>query len=387
MTHDVEAAVALAHRLSADLIPLLKRWVEVNSFTDNVAGVNAVGDLLAEAFAIDGLSLQRIVGDGCGDHLFWRTTGWDRRPDARTVLIGHHDTVFPPGTFDSWVVDGALLRGPGVLDMKGGLLVIRTAMCALAEIGALDELALGVVSVGDEETGSTDSRRHLEEFARGARQALVFEAGRTRDQIITQRKGTGKLRVTVHGTTAHAGNNHAEGKNAIWALAQFIDRAQRETDYERGVTVNVGLVSGGTSANTVPGRAECSIDFRFVRSVDGHALVSRLDAVAQELAAAGGVRFVLDGGVRRDPLERSAASVDLMERYARCAELAGLAHDECVLIGGGSDANTVSAIGVPAIDGLGPRGRGFHTNDEQIEIATLAQRVEALVRFCMLTAH
>ena len=377
----VARTLAAAGLRGAELLPLLRRWVEVNSYTGNVAGCNRVADLLLQGFALPGLDASRIAGQGVGDHLVWRTPAWDAHPDRRVLLIGHHDTVFPPGTFEVWDEQGERLRGPGVLDMKGGLATIRTALAAFADLGLLATLPLAVATVADEETGSSDSRTMLEDLARGARAALVFESGRATDAIVTQRKGTGKVTVAVHGKAAHAGNNLADGINAVWALARFVDVAQRATDWDRGVTVNVGLFSGGSSANTVPEHATCHIDFRYVRAVDGHELMATLDRAAQALAAETGARFVIEGGIRRAPLERSPASLALLHRYEACALAEGLRGGEAPLQGGGSDANTVSAVGVPAIDALGPRGKGFHTHDEHIELPTLAQRTRALVRF------
>ncbi len=383
MSNLLTAALEAAQQRQTELLPLLERWVRQNSFSGDVAAVNVLGDMLAEDFTLAGLTESRVAGDGVGDHLVWRTDAWEGSPGARVVLIGHHDTVFPPGTFDVWERDGDRLRGPGVLDMKGGLLVMRTALAALADVGALAALPLAMVCVGDEEIGSPDSRSLLESVARGAAAALVFEAGRASDLIITQRKGTGKVAVTATGKAAHAGNHHADGVNAIRAMARFVEAAEQLTDYDVGVTVNVGLISGGTSANTVPAEATCRIDFRFVRTPDGERLVTGLDHAARRVAAETGVAFELSGGIKRLPLERSDASVALYERYAACARAAGLGGDECGLIGGGSDANTVSAMGVPAIDGLGPRGRGFHTHDEEIEISSLMLRVDALIRFLL----
>lgn len=383
MSNAIERALAAAKGRHDRVLPTLERWVRQNSYSENLDGVNAVGAMMAEDFALDGLTLERVAGDGVGDHLFWKTPAWDSHADGRILLIGHHDTVFPPGTFEVWERDGDILRGPGVLDMKGGLVTIHCALAALAEVGALAEIPLSFVSVGDEEIGSRHSYRLLQEHAKGTKAALVFEAGRAQDMIITQRKGTGRVTVTARGKAAHAGNHHKEGINAIWAIAQFIDTAQESTDYSCGLTVNVGLVSGGSSANTVPAEARCVIDFRYIQRDDGEELVAALEREAESISGETGATVEIDGGIRRPPLERSDASVELYRAYGECARAAGLGDTECPLIGGGSDANMVSAVDVPAIDGLGPRGRGFHTHDEFIEVSSLELRIQALIRFLL----
>jgi glutamate carboxypeptidase len=379
MSDTAKRACDVAARSLDEALPLLERWVRINSYTSNVDGVNQVGRAMAEDFAPLGLGLQRIAGEDLGDHLVWRTAGWDARPDARVVLVGHHDTVFPPGTFEAWETGGGRIRGPGALDMKGGILVVRIALAALNEVGALHDLPLALITVADEEIGSPHSRAHIEELGRGARAGLVFESGRRDDSIVTRRKGTGGVTVRARGKAAHAGNNLRDGVNAIWGLARLIERLQALTDFDRGVTINVGLIKGGEAKNTVPAAAECGVDIRFVRAVDGNDLVAAMDRAAREVASETGVTFSLDGGVRRPPLERSDASGELCQLYAASAARFGLGAGESPLVGGGSDANTLSAIGVPAIDGLGPRGAGFHTHDEYIEVATIVPRAQALI--------
>jgi glutamate carboxypeptidase len=353
-----------------ELVARAREWVEINSYTANIAGVNAVGAKLREAFALPGLREQVIAAPGYGDHLVWRTDA----EGAAILLVGHHDTVFPPGHFEGWKEEGDRVIAPGVLDMKGGLSIIRGALAALADVGVLAELPVIVVCVADEEVGSPSSAPHLRQLAEGAACALVFESGRAGDAIITRRKGVGGMTVVAHG------NNHKDGANALWALARFIDAAQQLTDYARGVTVNVGMASGGTSKNTVPERAECSIDLRYETVADAEALVASLRAAADAIAVPG-VRLEVTGGANRLPLEKTAASAALRDEYAACAREAGLGDGEAALLGGGSDANTVAPLGVPAIDGLGPRGAGFHTTNEYVEIQTFAPKAEALLRF------
>ena len=373
----LDAALAAVRTRGPEMLALTRRWVEVNSYTANIDGVNQVGAMLREAFTLPGLALTVVPGEGAyGDHLLWRSSA----AGAPMVLVGHHDTVFPPGHFEGWREEGDRVIAPGVLDMKGGLAIIRTALAVLAELGALDRIPVAVACVADEEVGSPSSRPHLEALARGAACALVFESGRAQDMIITRRRGTGAMAVVAHGKAAHSGNNHKDGANAIWALSKFVDAAQQLTDYARGCTVNVGQFSGGTSKNTVPERAECKIDLRYESVADAEALVGALRAAAAAVAIPG-TQLEVSGGVNRLPLERTSASAALREEYAACARAAGLGDGEAPLIGGGSDANTMAPLGVPAIDGLGPRGAGFHTTNEYVEVASFVPKAEALVRF------
>jgi glutamate carboxypeptidase len=356
--------------------------VEVNSFTENVEGGRKVGTLLTELFAIPGLTSERKPSAKYADHLVISSSESLRGRPA-IALVGHLDTVFPPGTFEGYRRDGELARGPGVLDMKGGLVLAAFALRALAETGGLSRIVpLKIVIVSDEEIGSPEGQGVIRAAIEGASQCLVFEAGRKADAIITMRKGTGSIVATAHGVAAHAGNNHREGKNALWALSRFIDGVQRLTDYERGVTVNVGKVVGGQGKNTVPDRADAWIDARFCTRADADGVLAEMRALAERVGSEiEGTRIELEGGVARLPLEKSDASIALMRAYAVCAKASGLGDGEAPLIGGGSDASTSSAMGIASIDGLGPRGIGFHTKDEQIEVASLVPKAQALARF------
>ena len=240
-----------------------------------------------------------------------------------------------------------------------------------------------MISVSDEEVGSPSSAPHLRELARGAAGALVFESGRANDMIITRRKGVGAMTVTAQGKAAHAGNHHKDGANAIWALAKFVDAAQQLTDYARGRTVNVGQLVGGTSKNTVPERAECMLDLRYETVADAEALI---DSAARGGRPRPAPRCPASGS--RSPAAPTGCRSSgprppptLRDEYAACARASGLGDGEAPLLGGGSDANTVAPLGVPAIDGLGPRGAGFHTTTEYVELDTFVPKAEALVRF------
>jgi glutamate carboxypeptidase len=380
-----EALRGHCERRLEGMLALLEELVAINSFSGNPEGCARVAEVLArELDAIDGMTVERVESERFGPHLVASSEAARDDPSGCVALVGHLDTVFPPGRFEGFERDGDIVRGPGVLDMKGGLVTAVHALQEVAARGALAGLPLRVVIVSDEEVGSPEGGAVLVERLRGAACALVFEAGRTADAIITARKGTGGVRLVVHGKGAHSGNHHADGVNAIWALAKLIDRAQTFTDYDRGITVNAGTIKGGQSRNTVPDHAEALVDVRYLKRSDGEEVIERMRSAAREVEqAVSGARVEIDGGLARPPLERSEGNRALFREYAACARASGLGDTEAPLIGGGSDASTTAAIGIPSIDGLGPRGSGFHTNDELIEASSLPMKLEALVRFLL----
>ncbi len=366
---------------------LLRVLVERNSFTGNAAGVTwVVGALDAALRRLDEsggssstsgpLSCEWIESPRFGPHLFFRNAV----PGAPVFLVGHADTVFPPGTFEGFRREGDRATGPGAFDMKGGLVVVRFALAAAARAGLLERVPVAGLIVSDEEVGSPESQPLLGERARGASCALVFESGRPGDLVVTRRKGVASLRAEAHGIAAHAGNEPEKGKSAIWSLARFVDRAQALSDPARGTSVNVGTIRGGTSKNTVPEHAECEVDLRFESVAARDALEAALGAAARD-AALPGTRIALSRGARRAPLERSVASAALAAEYGACQRECGLGAGEAPLAGGGSDACTTAAAGVPSIDGLGPRGAGYHTSREEVDLGSLVPKAQALLRF------
>lgn len=365
------------------MLELIERLVLQSSFTESPAGGALVGQMLADELrSIEGVSVKTFASDQFAPHVMACARAAEASPEGCVAIVGHLDTVFPPGVFEGFRREGDLARGPGVLDMKGGLVIAIEALRALAAEGALEGLPVRFLIVSDEEVGSPEGRPLIQRELAGASCALVLEAGRAGDAVITARKGTAGVKAIASGRAAHAGNAHASGANAIWALARFIDRAQALTDYARGVTVNVGKVSGGQGKNTVPDHAEAQLDFRFERIPDGEAVMRSLaDAAAEAAASVAGTRVALEGGIARAPLERTTQNVALYREYAACAKEAGLGDAEAPLLGGGSDASSTAAIGIPSIDGLGPRGSGFHTKEELIYVSTLVPKAEALARF------
>lgn len=373
-----DAASWLKQQLPA-MEAALAALVEHNSFSGNREGGQRVVRLLEDIFTMPGLVAERVPSERFADHLVFRSEG--KAGVAPLALIGHLDTVFPPGVFEGYHVEGNLRRGPGVLDMKGGLIVIAWALKAVAtSVGLANIAPLRIVIVSDEEVGSPEGAPLIRNVIEGCSAALVFESGRATDAIVTERKGTGFATAKAIDKPAHAGNNYWEGVNAIWALSRFVDRAQQLSSRESGVTVNVGLISGGTAKNTVPAGAKADLDLRYPTKAAADALWQGLRAAAVELGVTG-TEVVVETGPGRVPMEKQPGTDALLARYGRCAHAHGLAAGEAPRQGGGSDGNTSSSMGIPTLDALGPRGHFFHTPQEYIEVETLISRAQALAMF------
>ena len=355
---------------------LLERLVAQNSFTANRHGVEAVANLAAGQLRSLALDVEVRASARFGPHVLFA----GRAGGAPVFLLGHTDTVYPPGTFEAYRREGDRAVGPGAFDMKGGLVVLLFGLAAAKRAQLLERLPLRGILVADEEAGSPESQPLTREHALGSCCALCFESGRPADLIITRRKGVGSVAVHSRGVAAHAGNEPEKGRSAIWSLARFVDRAQALADPPRGVAVNVGVISGGTTKNTVPAAARCEVDLRFERREDGQRLVEALGRIAAE-AAIPGTSLQVERASWREPLEETPASAALARSYGECQRESGLGAGEAPLAGGGSDACTLGAMGVPTIDGLGPRGKGFHTHEEEVDLASLLPKAAALVRF------
>ena len=383
---------AVDDAFEADQVPLLRELVELPSYSEAKADVEVAARCFDEAAAAAGLS-RTVHPDGTGryaDHRVYATpaTGPD---DPAVALVGHIDTVFPRSLgFLTFERDGDTIRGPGVLDMKSGLTVILFALRAVRQVAPAQwaRLKARVVLNSDEEVGSPSSRDVLKALAPVTTAALVFEAGRAEDRVITRRKGLARITVEATGQAAHAGLAHARGVNAIHALALVIPAIEGLTDYDRGVTLNVGLIEGGTAKNTVPDRATCLIDGRFETVRDADETLAALRATVEgPLPESAPARLrehaalEVSGGLTRPPMEASEASQALRLRYETQAGAVGLKVGEAPLQAGGSDANLLSAYGVPSIDGLGPYGRNYHRVDEWSSLSSLKRRTQALARF------
>jgi glutamate carboxypeptidase len=397
-----ELCAAVDEAFESRQVPLLRRLVEQPSFTVAKADVEAAAAIVDDAAGELGLVIERVP-DARGefaDHRIYRTPV-TRELAPSLALVGHIDTVFPRSLgFLDFVRDegdagpetGDIVRGPGVLDMKSGLTVILCAISALQRVlgRRAEALPLRFLCNSDEEVGSPSSESIFRALASRLTGALVFEAGRDRDLVVTRRKGGGMFELVVHGKAAHAGNEHSSGVNAIHAIALLVSRIEALTDYARGVTVNVGVISGGTSKNTVPARASVLIDTRFDTLADAERTVAALRAIAERPFAPRDwapaklrtVTAELGGSMTRPPMEANEDTQALRRRYEGHAASVGLGVGEAPRQGGGSDGNLLAAQGVPTIDGLGPFGKHFHDVQEWSSLSSLAKKTQALA--CLL---
>lgn len=345
--------------------------VRVESPTDDAAAVNRCGDIVAARLRDCGASVQRIPGGTAGDHLL-ATLGTGRR---RVLLLGHFDTVWPVGQLARMPVhrEGGRWHGPGILDMKAGLSMGLLAARAVHDL-APEAGCVAMLWTTDEETGSRTSRALIEAEATKADAVLVLEPALKGGALKTSRKGIGQFRVEARGVAAHAGVDPASGVSAVRELARQILALEALHDLDRGVSVNAGVVQGGTRPNVVPEHAIAIVDVR-APSLDEAARIER--AFAALTPQVPGASLQVSGGFERPPMERSAGVAWLYSLASAVAAELGQPIAEGGT-GGGSDGNFTAALGVPTLDGLGALGDGAHALHEHVETDQLIPRTALL---------
>ncbi|XYQ97045.1 M20 family metallopeptidase [Pseudomonas syringae] len=353
---------------------LLQQLVDTGSNSYDKAGVDAVGDLLAAQLQADGIGVERIAVEGFGDVLLAELPGGPGKP---VLLLGHRDTVFPKGTTTTrgYTRDEKLAYGPGVADMKGGLVLNCFALKALKRAGPLP-FPVQILYTGDEEIGSGSARVHIERHARAARAVLNPEPGRASGNVVSARKGGATLVIEVSGRAAHSGVNHADGASAIEALAHKVIKLHALTDYAAGITTNVGLMSGGTSSNTVAPTATARLDVRFIELRQWDDILTAIQAIVDAEELPGTSARLLEATTFL-PME-AQHSTDLLQRYQSVAAELGFSV-EGEFTGGCADSGFTASLGIPTLCGLGPVGGKVHTDREYLELDTLVPRGQALV--------
>jgi len=364
-------------------LQMIEALVRLESPSTDKAAVDRCGTVLADMLRKAGAAVDVLSQPERGNHLRARFPPSLSRASARqaagegrpVMFLGHFDTVWPIGTLERMPFrrDGDRLHGPGTFDMKAGIALALAAMESLRATGT-PRPPVTMLWTTDEEIGSGTSRATIEAEARQSAAVLVLEPALPGGALKTARKGCGEFELMVHGVAAHAGLDPGKGASAIHELAAQIAIIERFQDLPKGISVNVGLVSGGSRPNVVAEEARATIDVRAPTREAADAVESAFRRLHPVKA---GTRLTIKGGFERPPMERTPAAAELFTRASEVSSALGRVLGEGSA-GGGSDGNFTAALGVPTLDGLGAVGDGAHAAHEHVDIAALPWRAALL---------
>lgn len=373
-----ESTVSNEPKIDADeILQGIVEWVEIESPSHDGVAVNRMVDRVNLDMRAVNARIERTPGrDGFGDILTARTPWGGDGPGI--LVLSHLDTVHPLGFKDTENPirrEGDKVYGPGIYDMKGGAYLAYYALRHLVRCGRETTLPITFMYVPEEEIGSPTSRKLIEQAALANKYVLVTEPAREGGKIVTARKGVLHFYLTTRGKPAHAGSRHQDGRSAIREMARLALEIESFTDYEREITANVGLISGGSGINVVPAVCTAQVDMRAPDMDTAHELVARMRALG---STDPGVTLEVQGGINRPPYEKDAGISALFEHARRVA--AGIGFElEDLKTGGGSDGNFTAVLGVPTLDGLGVDGYGAHADYEHMYYSSLEQRVKLML--------
>ena len=361
---------------SGSILDGIRRWVEIETPTEAPEQVNKLADLVAEGYRDLPATLERIAGNGgCGDHLVARSSWGQNAPGI--LVLSHLDTVHPMGFIERlpFKIEGDTAFGPGIYDMKGGAYLAYHAFRQICADGARSPLGVTQLYVSDEEIGSPTSRALIEAEGRKAKYVLVTEPARDGGKIVTGRKGVARFEVFIKGVPSHAGTRPEDGRSAIRELGNVIQTLEAMNDLKRGVTVNVGVVGGGTKPNVIAEEAYAEVDMRVPTIADADELVPKILGLKSRTD---GVSVKVIGELNRPPYEKGNAGAALYEHAKTLAAEIGFDLVD-TSTGGGSDGN-FTAPHTATLDGLGVDGQGAHTHYEQMYISSIEPRARLLHR-------
>jgi glutamate carboxypeptidase len=364
--------ISLFQEITPSIESLIQELVEIESPSTEKSAVDQIGArIIREVKDLNG-EIQIFEQEKNGNNIRARWGGGE----GGILLLAHMDTVFDLGTLavNPFQNREGHLTGPGVFDMKSSIALLLGALRLFQQQGIWPARPITALFTSDEETGSLTSRELIEAEARQAALVLTLEPALTSGALKTARKGTGDIEIHVKGVASHAGVDHAQGRNAIEELAHHILAAQRLTDYERGTTVNVGVISGGTRSNVVPDQAMAQIDFRVTMMDEFRRLEQWVKGLTPVIEGTS-LRTMID--LNRPPMPRDATMIRTFEKAKAIAQEIGLALTEGST-GGGSDANFVAPLGIPVLDGLGPVGDGAHSEREYVLASSIPERTALL---------
>ncbi len=358
------------------MLALLEKMVRIQSGTYNKTGVDRVGHLIMSTLQPHAVSCRAVEQESFGNHLVVRSL-CEEHFDKQILLTGHMDTVFPEDTgFTGYKEESALVYGPGVIDMKGGLVVGIFALKALDNETLLKKIPVTFIFNSDEEVGSPSSKTLIQQEASKSAFAFVLETGGRKGEIVTGRKGNMSLKLSIKGKAGHAAFAGKEKASAVVELAHKIIAFEALNDLDRGISVNVGKVTGGIGPNTVADHALARIDFRFTEAQDKTKLENSISEITQINHVPGtSSRFTVLSS--RPPMPASAKNKNLFKAVQETAACLEFSVSE-EFRAGVSDANLIAGENTPVIDGLGPIGAMDHSEDEYMIKASLLQRSSLL---------
>lgn len=369
----VDPILACVRGRQSEIVEWIRRFVECESPSDDPSALARFFDLVADSLS----PFARVKRSGT--HLLCEMDLPGRRKRGQILALGHGDTVWPLGTLRSMPFrqEKGRLWGPGVLDMKSGIVFFAFAAQALRELDIPVARKVVLQLNSDEETGSATSRALTEKNAARSEAVLVLEPGTgLTGKLKTARKGVGAFTVTVTGRASHAGVDFESGASAIVELARQVERIATFTSLGRGITVNPGVISGGTRSNVVAAEARAEVDLRILRLKDAAGLEKKFRGLRPYDKRCS---VAVTGGLNRPPMERSAGIVRLFRLAQKLGRELGIEVEES-LTGGGSDGNFTAALGVPTLDGLGAVGEGAHASHESILVDRIADRTALLAK-------
>jgi glutamate carboxypeptidase len=361
---------------SGAILDGIRRWVEIETPTEAPDQVNKLADIVTSEYRDLPATVERIAGhSGCGDHLVARSSWGQDSPGI--LVLSHLDTVHPMGFIERlpFRIDGDSAFGPGIYDMKGGAYLAYHAFRQVCAEGARPPLGITQLYVSDEEIGSPTSRALIESEGRKAKYVLVTEPARDGGKIVTGRKGVARFEVFITGVPSHAGTKPEDGRSAIRELGNVIQTLEAMNDFSRGISVNVGVVRGGTRPNVVAEEAYAEVDMRVPTISDADELFPR---ILNLKSRTDGVSVKVVGELNRPPYEKSNAGAALYEHARTIAAEIGFDLED-MSTGGGSDGN-FTAPHTATLDGLGVDGKGAHTHYEQMYISSIEPRARLLYR-------
>lgn len=370
--------LAYFQSLLPESLSWLERLVEAESYSADKPAVDALGVSLLRMFEAEGGTAEILACPSQGNALRVSCKAKGEAKSKPILLLGHLDTVWPPGTTQArpFRIENGKAFGPGVYDMKAGLVLSLLVSRALEEGKCRPRRDILFLFTGDEEIGTAEGLPYLDETARRCGAVLCLEPPLVGGKAKTFRKGVGVFRMRVKGLSAHAGVEPEKGANAILELGRQILRLDELNDRERGTTVTTGVIRGGTASNVVPAEAEAEVDIRVVSAAEGAAIAAKIRDLQPFDPRCS---LSVEGGMNRPPLERTPMVVQLFQKARAAALELGMDLGEGGT-GGGSDASFTAAMGIPTLDGLGVEGGGAHAPGEYIEIVDIPRRAVILCR-------